>query len=440
MSKQKFGRYTAEILDDDERQNIIQHLCDKWAIQLHEKNYKFLDYKNFKFLRQRNYTITLNPFGHKYLLYLTKDHGCLFINKKTHVIYKIHMTFIDEELFNETIFDGVILCDNNKHWQFYISDLLVYKGLEVVKNKFKERFELIHDIINNNFTPSNKDNFKFIVAELFEYCHIEDLSNNYRSQLKFKTNGLIFKNENNHRDSLLFIYPENRRENNQNNNSNNSHTNNHIGYDNKHNHNKHNDHNGYENNNDRIGYDNKNNYNKKTIKIQDDNEDFDDQLDKELDNLIETKGIIDGTINDKDECDKDDIDDKCIDVKIDDDKKKNITKKLNNGVSKNLIGIFGVKKSDLPDVYELYVDDNDYFVSYGLGYIKDVEHSNFMMNIFSTTNHDVDKSDDDDDGCINMKCEYMSNIGKWTPIDKSDKDIYTSKKIKSIEKSAGSMQ
>jgi len=95
-----------------------------------------------------------------------------------------------------------------------------------------------------------------------------------------------------------------------------------------------------------------------------------------------------------------------------------------NNNSKSLV-VFEVKKTDIPDVYELYCNSDKGKVRYGIAGIPTLATSSLCKKLF-------DKTD-----TLNMKCEYCKQFKKWVPIDVEnekpiDKEGYISNKLNYI--------
>ena len=119
---------------------------------------------------------------------------------------------------------------------------------------------------------------------------------------------------------------------------------------------------------------------------------------------------------------------KVIDKNMND---NNITKRkkiiINDEENNNVI--FKIIKTIQPDIYELFIEDNNYnIVKHSIAYIPTIKCSKNINNIFKENNED-DKY---------VICNYNIQFDKWTPIseisaskpDNIEKIIYISNKLK----------
>ena len=82
-----------------------------------------------------------------------------------------------------------------------------------------------------------------------------------------------------------------------------------------------------------------------------------------------------------------------------------ILKKSNN------IGIFEVRKTDIPDVYDLYLTSQEKkLVRLGIAHIPNMKISHMCQDIFRYKNKEV------------MKCVHFQKFNKWIPMSKIDNE------------------
>ena len=88
--------------------------------------------------------------------------------------------------------------------------------------------------------------------------------------------------------------------------------------------------------------------------------------------------------------------------------KKSITNNNKISINKsNDIISFNIKKTYLPDIYELYCSKEGALTKYGIASINTMSCSKFVNNLFNNKNDDL----------IYVKCSYHKRFNKWIPYE-----------------------
>ena len=181
-----------------------------------ERNYKFLDNNNLNYLKINKHLVSLNGFGKKCILFLTKIKDksyCFFINKKTGDILYVRYRFKDD-IFTGTVLDGEMIKDNDGNWIYSIIDILIYKGNSMDKLSLQDRINEIETMLKHEYIVDNNfDIAKLEVKKYFEYKYMNDLYTKYKDSLNYRCSGFIFKNILCNDKYLLHILEENRTKN-----------------------------------------------------------------------------------------------------------------------------------------------------------------------------------------------------------------------------------
>lgn len=87
--------------------------------------------------------------------------------------------------------------------------------------------------------------------------------------------------------------------------------------------------------------------------------------------------------------------------------------------------VIAVKKTDKPDVYELFVNSgDDMYIHIDYAYIKDVEHSQQVSNAIRDTMEEYElEVDNGEYPEIPFLCRYVMDFKKWMPIKVSLDDV-----------------
>lgn len=87
--------------------------------------------------------------------------------------------------------------------------------------------------------------------------------------------------------------------------------------------------------------------------------------------------------------------------------------------------VLALKKTDKPDVYELYANDgDDMLVQMDYAYIRDVEHSQQIADAINTTMKEYElEIEDGEYPEIPFLCQYTLDFNKWMPIEVSEEEV-----------------
>lgn len=201
------------------KDKLIRYVEGKYPIKIIDKQYVIINPRILYNISKHEHIITTLTNGNPYLLFLTiidDVKWCIFIDRKLKNGYtypKIHCTQynFDDELFKrETVFNGELVRDANRHWKFIIGDILVYKGNYIAKTKnFLTRIELIHSILDKEYEKMNDIEIcPLQVKRLFQYSQIKELFDSFIPDLSYTCRGLIFNTLNPRFTSYSWILPK----------------------------------------------------------------------------------------------------------------------------------------------------------------------------------------------------------------------------------------
>ena len=360
------------IIDESFKERVLKTLKDNFYVTIKDRNFYIINKKNIKYIEKNPHILSVKSIGSLYYLFLTIIDGrkyCLFIDKKIKEGHKFPRIIsviyrFDESVFQDTVFDGELLRDQDDNWLYIINNLVLYKG-ELYKNKnIVQKLGKVYQILTDEY---KKDDYIEIcplyVKRLFGYHEWDYVINTYIPNLKYKTRGLYFegiRNLNNH----LYLFQRNQTFNKissssdgsisitKNTYSNNSNTNN-------------NNSNTYSNNS------NTNNKNSNTYSNTYSN------------NSNKNKS-----------------------------RNTNYIKVDEEELQRRTYMTFIMRKTDTSDIYNLYCSNNDDLKKYGIALIDGLKTSKKIRKLF--------QNDKDN---LQMKCKYDNKKEKWIPIDLSDDKI-----------------
>ena len=195
---------------DKECTNITSNHFKKALFHLLDTRYKIAPVSNSIYVKidcNKMKNITIHPHilttltnGNPYMLYFTIIDGrnvILFIDRKkkeNHTFPKIHVLTYNfaPQIFNETIMSGELVRDSNKNWFLLLDNIYVYNGKSLQDANIITRFELIHTIIRDNYTPSTNDICPFQIKKLFAYKDVKTIFSEFMPRLSYVCKGLVF--------------------------------------------------------------------------------------------------------------------------------------------------------------------------------------------------------------------------------------------------------
>ena len=218
LSKISFcDKQCSNINDNKVKAQIIEHLESKYTIHAVSRDYNIINPNTLRIISFHQHIITPYSNGNPYLLYLTKIDGincCIYIDKKLKDGYtfpKMHCVkyrFNDDIFEKDTILSGELVKDNERRWFFLIDNILLYKGMNTSEKNIISKFELIHNIMNNEY---QQDKYLEIcplqVKKLFLYKDVRKMVNEFRPNLSYTCKGIVFYTLNNKCSNFAFLMP-----------------------------------------------------------------------------------------------------------------------------------------------------------------------------------------------------------------------------------------
>ena len=201
------------------KDKLINYIQAKYPIQIIKNQYVMLNPRILRNISTHEHIVSVYTNGNPYLFFMTVIDGikwCIFIDRKLKNGYsypKIHCTqynFADELFNDETMLNGELVRDVNRHWKFIISDILVYKGEDIQQKKnYLSRVELLHKIMNEEYTKNNDIEIcPLYVKKLFQYSEIKSIFEDFIPDLSYTCKGLVFNTLNNKFSSYAWIIPK----------------------------------------------------------------------------------------------------------------------------------------------------------------------------------------------------------------------------------------
>ena len=207
----------SNVNDNKVKAQIVDIIDKKYGIQIISKDYNLVNPNILRNISYHQHILTPYTHGNPYMLYLTKvdNINCaLFIDKKLKDGYtypKMHCVkyrFSEELYEKDTILTGELVRDNERRWFFLIDNLLLYKGMKTNEKNILSRFELIYNIMDNDYTSDKYlEICPLYVKKLFLYKDVKKMVEEFIPNLSYMCKGIVFYTLNNKHSNYLYMMP-----------------------------------------------------------------------------------------------------------------------------------------------------------------------------------------------------------------------------------------
>lgn len=402
LSKISFcDKQCSNVNDNKVKAQIVDIIDKQYGIQIVSRDYNILNPNIIRNVSYHQHILTPYTHGNPYMLYLTKIDNikcALFIDKKLKDGYtypKMHCVkyrFADELYEKETILTGELVRDNERRWFFLIDNILLYKGMKTNEKNILSKFELINNIMENEYTQDKYlEICPLYIKKLFLYKDIKKMIEEFIPNLSYMCKGIIFYTLNNKhsnyvymmpRDSQIQIkssieiddiiqdkYPElwEKKNATTTNNSFNNHFNNEA--------------------------------------INSNEEIVNREINSEVNSETRISNSSEVIKSDTSDLDINNTQLKIVDIE-------------NNNV------VFKVLKTDIPDIYNLYCFDNKNLIKHSIALIPNIKISHNLYYTFIAKPNNLG---------LNMECKYSKVFEKWYPIRFVENEIFNKNNIEDIE-------
>lgn len=388
LSKISFcDKQCSNVNDNKVKAQIVELIDKKYGLQIVSRDYNIINPNILRNVSYHQHILTPYTHGNPYMLYLTKidNINCaLFIDKKLKDGYtypKIHCVkyrFSDELYEKETILTGELVRDNERRWFFLIDNILLYKGMKTNEKNILSKFELIHNMLENDYTPDKYlEICPLFVKKLFLYKDIKKMIEDFIPNLSYMCKGIVFYTLNSKNSNYVYMMPRD----------------------------------------SQIPI-------KTSNEIDDIVQDkYPDLWDKKYSIKNETLQINDALSSSNNSSSNNnninDISKQSEEFEIE----NNIQSKIVE-VEKNNV-IFKVLKTDMPDIYNLYCYDNSKnLIKHSIALIPNIKISHYLYYTFNSKTNNLG---------LNMECRFSKVFDKWIPIRFVENELFIKSIIEDIE-------
>jgi hypothetical protein len=219
LSKISFcDRECFNVNDNPTKEAILKYIETKYkGLNIIDNQYVLMKPHMLKNITYHEHILTTFTNGNPYLLFLTRIDNVpcsIFIDRKVKDGYcypKIHCVqykFAPELFDTETIFTGELVRDVNRNFQYLISDLLVHNGEYIKHRNILSRFQTLHTILDQQYTPDPSTEICPIYCKrLFQYADIKFLLKEFLPVLSYTCKGIVFHTLNNQFSDYAWVMP-----------------------------------------------------------------------------------------------------------------------------------------------------------------------------------------------------------------------------------------
>jgi len=195
------GKTALNIKSDDVKKNILEKIENEYGVKIIKRHFECFDSKvSVEKLQKNPHLVYLKSNGNPYFMFLTCIHNVntvVLIDKKIQQGYFyprmiIVFAMFDSILFTDTMFDGEMVKDKHSRWVYIINDLLVHKSIHLHKMNLIKRINMIHTILETNYSPHKTMLFSIQVKKFTECNKIHELME-FSESLPYTSRGVIFK-------------------------------------------------------------------------------------------------------------------------------------------------------------------------------------------------------------------------------------------------------
>jgi hypothetical protein len=188
------------IKSDSAKEQILNSVQKKTDIKIIQKHFDNFQEYHVRKLNEIPHLISLKTNGNPYLLYLTRYQFmnlAIFIDKKIQPGYFLPRMIItrlqfDDELFDNTLFDGEMIKDRDGKWLYLINDVYCYNDEFLSDVNIMRRMDIIGKIITTQFYPSSHDICQFQVKKYFKYPELRYMVQEFKPKLNYTVRGIYF--------------------------------------------------------------------------------------------------------------------------------------------------------------------------------------------------------------------------------------------------------
>lgn len=189
------------IKSDETKKNILDKIDQLCSFKVIQRHYDRYNDNSISMLNKNPHLVSTRTNGNPYLLFLTKHNftnQCIFIDKKIQHGYFyprmiIGKFWFDDSLFDDTVFDGEMVKNNDGTWNFILSDLIVLNGNLLSSLNLIKRINKLSEILENMYIADKISTCSLFIKRYFTYDELDYLMKEFIPKLPYSVRGVYFK-------------------------------------------------------------------------------------------------------------------------------------------------------------------------------------------------------------------------------------------------------
>lgn len=192
------------IKHDVYKETILQDLEANYGfkvVQRHHENFDQNSQATQRRIRTIPHMVSTKTNGNPYLLYLTKynfSNQCIFIDKKIqHGYFHPRMICVklwfQDKLFENTLFDGEMVKDKDNKWTYIINDIIAKENNPLRSLKLIQRINIVYSTLRESYYNDSTACCTLCVKRYFKVEEIPYIVNEFIPKLNYTCRGLYFK-------------------------------------------------------------------------------------------------------------------------------------------------------------------------------------------------------------------------------------------------------
>ena len=186
---------------DEDKTRILNDIEERFGIRVLKKHHDAFGAESVHTIQKSPYLAGLRTNGNPYYLFLTKMNfveTCIFIDKKIQQGYFLPRMIVtklwfDAQMFQDTLLEGEMVKRQDGSWLFLVSDLLVDCGTAMTNQNLVKRINRVYTMLAQHW---RRDRLDVCDIQVKKYFRVTDVAQQVRSMLPtldYTCRGVYFK-------------------------------------------------------------------------------------------------------------------------------------------------------------------------------------------------------------------------------------------------------
>jgi len=190
------------IKSDEDKSRILRELENDFGVKIIKRHHdRFSEAKHVPLINAHPYMACVRSNGNPYYLYLTRIEGvsqCVLVDKKVQAGYHhprmiLVRLWFDDPLFDNTLMEGEMVRERDDSWTFLMHDLLALENTPLTGVNLVRRINMLYEVLGRGFRPDALDVCR-IEVKRYVPCHeLAALLRDVVPHLPYTCRGIYFK-------------------------------------------------------------------------------------------------------------------------------------------------------------------------------------------------------------------------------------------------------